>query len=468
MQTDEGVFCGGVNIADLIKDSLSREGNSAIARETMKLKSQREKDGAIITYKIRACVKNIPPHVAKRDSSEKAVSMRATDFYQTNQQYRKICSDLRAQVRYLESKVGKISKHISIPEERSAVQSRAISNNALGNSQSAQTQRQNYQATDSSNRPLRRTRPQADMEFDENPNKRRRQPNVFDTTEKTSSSDDINQDLDDSDNLLNDDDTDSAMIQSSDNSGIIGSDDSEIASSDSDNIIGDSDDIPKKKSKKKKAIISDGIDSIISSSDSKKPSKTKKSASTDSIDSISSGSDKKKSKRSKTTTIDSIDSISSSSSNKQKSSKQKKSTTIDSIDSFDSDSDQKSKKNKKKQSSNHEKKSTISDIDSFDEEIEKNDKHHSSSRKKKSSVIEEIESFDSPPTLKDSIKKKESSSFDSPSSKKEQSKQESKKADSFNSPIPNDSSSFSDSFDSPPMKEVKVETKESDSDVFAD
>ena len=83
-------------------------------------------------------------------------------------------------------------------------------------------------------------------------------------------------------------------------------------------------------------------------------------------------------------------------------------------------------------------------------------------------MIEEIESFDSPPTLKDSIKKKESSSFDSPSSKKEQSKQESKKADSFNSPIPNDSSSFSDSFDSPPMKEVKVETKESDSDVFAD
>jgi len=108
VQTEDQIFVGGLDIIDLFTESLTKKGFSSLAKEQIKLKSRDEKDGAIISAKFRIRIKSIPPQQAKRNV-DSSIAFRATDFYQTNQQYRKLYTDLKAQINYLESKVGKLT-----------------------------------------------------------------------------------------------------------------------------------------------------------------------------------------------------------------------------------------------------------------------------------------------------------------------------------------------------------------------
>ncbi|EAX90101.1 dentin sialophosphoprotein precursor, putative [Trichomonas vaginalis G3] len=337
IKSEDTVFVGGVNIAPLVQDSISRRGTSAIAKESLKLKNEIEKDGALVVFKVRVEVKNIPPVHAKKDQTDRAVPMRATDFFRTNQQYRKMAADLQAQVQYLQAKVNKLSNHqYQAPPEAERPQSQQNNQNF-----NATTSSQNSQTPEI--RSFRRTRPPVDMEFNEQPRSNKR-PRLFSTVSSEMHDDSAISAIrggdsePDTDDVIGSGDSD-AMLES-DESPIIGSDDeiSEDSIGASSSSIG-SDTKPKKKKKEDKSLISD-LD-------------------IDNIDSISSDSDNKKTKKSKA-------------SKSSKASKKSQNSDIDiESDSFDSPSDEKISSSKKKVASppHSDFDSPIDSIDSSDHEM---------------------------------------------------------------------------------------------------
>lgn len=381
IQAQDTVYLGGVNIAPLIQDSISRRSTSSIAKESIKLKNESEKDGALVTFKVRAEVKNLPQIQAKRDQSDKPISMRATDFFRTNQQYRKMAADLQAQVQYLQAKVNRISNNqYQAPPEAEKQNYKPESTASTQNTHTSEI------------RTYRRTRPPVDIEFNEKSASSKR-PRLFSTVSSGVDDDSnisaINGSDDDSD-VIGSDDTD-AMLES-DESPIIGSDDEISGGS-----IGSSDDSIKEKPKKKKnkSNISDldieGIDSISSDSDEKPKKKKSKKSSVEIItDDSSSVSDKKKS----TVDFDSIDDVSSDNKKKKKSSKK---STVDVIsDSFGDDS-----------SSDKKKKSSSSDFDSPSDN--KKSSKLKSSHSSKKAISPPNSDFDSPvEEVKDDKKKRNS------------------------------------------------------------
>lgn len=176
--SDSSVYVGGVNIIELINESISSKDYSSIARDTIRLKNDHEKDGAIISFKLRVKVKSIPVQAQKSEISNRPVAMRSADFYHTNQQYRQICYDLREQVRFLENKVSRLTGGVPVTDVKASSKSKTLKSgiSSKGSLKIDLTQQDKIK--------IRRTRPNIDLDFDGN-SIRSRGKSIFESTATT-------------------------------------------------------------------------------------------------------------------------------------------------------------------------------------------------------------------------------------------------------------------------------------------
>lgn len=176
--SESSVYVGGVNIIELINESISSKDYSSIARDTIRLKNDHEKDGAIISFKLRVKVKSIPVQAQKSEISNRPVAMRSADFYHTNQQYRQICYDLREQVRFLENKVSRLTGGVPVTDVKASSKSKTLKSgiSSKGSLKIDLTQQDKIK--------IRRTRPNIDLDFDGN-SIRSRGKSIFESTATT-------------------------------------------------------------------------------------------------------------------------------------------------------------------------------------------------------------------------------------------------------------------------------------------